>query len=195
MRDTSSFLTDLTTYAAVVVGPQPKASPIRGLQVVRMSTDQAMIVVVHANAAIERILVPIDETIGDDQLHDAAEALAAAWTNHAMGTERAPAPTNDPVIDAVAAMLNESLSEATPEHAVADLYVDGTSSVAGLFDAVEQVKEVLSVLEKQYTVVTLVKDVLDRGAQRRHWLRDRRGTAVRMFVGAGTGRDRRRTCR
>ena len=45
----------------------------------------------------------------------------------------------------------------------AELYVGGASRLAGAFDAVEQVQEVLALLEEQIVVVSLVRDVLDRG--------------------------------
>ena len=37
--------------------------------------------------------------------------------------------------------------------------------MAAAFDAVETVREVLGILEQQYVVVTLLRDVLDRGLQ------------------------------
>ena len=37
--------------------------------------------------------------------------------------------------------------------------------MARAFDAIETVREVLGVLEQQYVVVTLLRDVLDRGLQ------------------------------
>ena len=45
------------------------------------------------------------------------------------------------------------------------VFVGGTSQVARAFDAIETVREVLGVLEQQYVVVTLLRDVLDRGLQ------------------------------
>jgi heat-inducible transcriptional repressor len=41
--------------------------------------------------------------------------------------------------------------------------MDGTARMASAFDAVETVRQVLSILEQQYVVVTLLRDVLDRG--------------------------------
>jgi heat-inducible transcriptional repressor len=50
---------------------------------------------------------------------------------------------------------------AEPEH----LFVGGASRMASAFDAVETVREVLGILEQQLVVVTLLRDVLDRGQQ------------------------------
>ena len=43
------------------------------------------------------------------------------------------------------------------------VFVGGTSRIARAFDATETVRNVLTLLEKQYVVITLIKDVLDRG--------------------------------
>ncbi len=161
LRDTSAFLSQLTHYAAVVVGPPPTNSPVRAMQVVRLATDQAMIVVVHANAAIDRILVPVAEDLADDDLDTAAAAVARVWTSP--GESRALEPSGVEAVDIVAGLLDRALANATESADGPEVYVEGASAVAGLFDAVEKVKEVLLVLEKQYTVVTLVKDVIDRG--------------------------------
>ncbi|MGK2947106.1 MAG: hypothetical protein ACSLFP_00900, partial [Acidimicrobiales bacterium] len=45
------------------------------------------------------------------------------------------------------------------------VFVGGTSQVARAFETIETVREVLGILEQQYVVVTLLRDVLDRGLQ------------------------------
>ena len=68
------------------------------------------------------------------------------------------------VTDAVCAQAAASLTRDAgdgPDH----VFVGGTSQVARAFDAIETVREVLGVLEQQYVVVTLLRDVLDRGLQ------------------------------
>ena len=43
------------------------------------------------------------------------------------------------------------------------VYVGGASWMAGAFDAVEVVRDVLHTLEQQFIVVSLVRDIVDRG--------------------------------
>lgn len=43
------------------------------------------------------------------------------------------------------------------------VYVGGAASMASAFEAVDVVRQVLQTLEQQYLVVTLVRDILDRG--------------------------------
>ena len=53
--------------------------------------------------------------------------------------------------------------------------------MAPAFDAVETVREVLGILEQQYVVVSLLRDVLDRGLQRGDRHRDRHRAAGRVL--------------
>jgi heat-inducible transcriptional repressor len=43
------------------------------------------------------------------------------------------------------------------------VYVGGAASLAGAFDAVDVVRDVLTTIEQQFVVVSLVQDLLDRG--------------------------------
>jgi heat-inducible transcriptional repressor len=74
-----------------------------------------------------------------------------------------PTPTGDAATDAVveaslAALAATGQSE-EPEH----VYVGGASRMATAFEAVETVRGVLTILEQQYVVVSMLRDVLDRG--------------------------------
>jgi len=155
LRDTSAFLAQLTDYASVVVAPPIEVSRVRAIHVVRLAHDQAVIIVVHANAVIDKAMVTIDPDAGDDQL-DAAAALVSA----SRIDERTLTPSSDAVVDDLAGRLLAAI-----EHppAQAQAFVGGASSVAGIFDAVDKVQEVLVVLEKQYLVVSIIRDIIDRG--------------------------------
>jgi len=62
------------------------------------------------------------------------------------------------LVDSAGVVLNP-FSEGDSDH----VFVGGTARMAGAFDAVETVREVLSILEQQLVVVSLMRDVLDRG--------------------------------
>jgi heat-inducible transcriptional repressor len=128
LRDTSSFLAQLTDYASVVVAAPAEASRVRAIHTVRIAEDQAMVVVVHANTAIDKVLVSTE--------------------------------SGDAAVDHLARRLRQAIDRPATE---AQAFVGGTSAVAGLFDAVERVQDVLLVLEKQYLVVSIIRDIIDRG--------------------------------
>ena len=70
--------------------------------------------------------------------------------------------TGDRATGALVAAAVDTLSMAPvedPEH----VYVGGTARMAQAFDAIETVREVLGILEQQFVVVSLLRDVIDRG--------------------------------
>src|SRR3546814_1829605 len=86
------------------------------------------------------------------------------------GTRRGTVPadvalTVDADTDAVVAAVVGVLRRTSPADTAEGVFVGGASRVASAFDAVETVQQVLSVLEEQLVVVTLLRDVVDRGLQ------------------------------
>jgi heat-inducible transcriptional repressor len=126
----------------------------------------ALVVVVLSNGVVEKATLDLAEDV-----QGAAERLSAA-TVHLSSvlvgstlTDLPPVPASgDTLLDdictaAVAAVETGHEQEAEP------VFVGGASRMAAAFDAVETVRQVLSILEQQYVVVTLLRDVIDRGLQ------------------------------
>lgn len=155
LADTSSFLAQLTDYAALVVGPSAEASPARGLQVVQLPNDQVTAVVVHANGTIHRAIVAVDDPVSNRQLAAIEKDLFAAHVER-----RQREPFDDATVEALYQRLDGAIRSSAED---ASVFVGGTSTVAGIFDAMEKVQDVLRVLEKQYLVVTLLRSTIDRG--------------------------------
>jgi heat-inducible transcriptional repressor len=163
LHETSTLLTHLTDYAAVVVGPASyDSSVVRSAQLVSLTPRVALLVVVLANGAIEKRTVDLDEATGDEHIGAASVHLAASTVGRTLSNLGPPPPSGNAAVDQLVADAVASL------HAVASddgeqVFVDGASRMALAFDAVATVRQVLSILEQQYVVVTLLRDVLDRG--------------------------------
>ena len=80
-------------------------------------------------------------------------------------TQVAPvaAPTGDPGTDNVVSAAVDGLRSLGSAEAGDQLFVGGSSRMAAAFDAVDTVRSVLSILEQQLVVVTLLRDILDTG--------------------------------
>jgi heat-inducible transcriptional repressor len=164
LQDTSRLLGDLTTYAGVVVGPGPAEATMRSVQVVGITPTTALLVVVLSNGAVEKHTIELSEAAGEERLGAVTAHLAAHLTGRVRSDLASIPATGDTVTDAVCEHAVASLRDAggaEPDH----VFVGGTSQVAHAFDAIETVREVLGVLEQQYVVVTLLRDVIDRGLQ------------------------------
>jgi heat-inducible transcriptional repressor len=160
LHHTSDLLAHLTHSAAVVLGPPAESSPIRSVQLVRLSTTHATVVVVFANGSVDNEVIDLDESVSDATLTAAGAHLAARLGGATLAQLHQVDPTGDPAVDSVCAAAAAALGHtATDDH----LYVGGASTVAQAFDAVEVVRQVLHTLEQQFVVVSLVRDIVDRG--------------------------------
>ncbi|HEX2849565.1 MAG TPA: heat-inducible transcriptional repressor HrcA [Acidimicrobiales bacterium] len=162
LHDTTRLLSGVTDLAAVVVAPGHEVATIRSVQLVALGHRLALLVVVLSNGVVEKRGVELDEGTGDDRVAGASAHLAGHLVGQQMSTLPEIPPTGDRatddlVTDAVA-RLREG-HDAEPDQ----VFVGGASRMAAAFDAVETVRQVLDILEQQYVVVTLLRDVLDRG--------------------------------
>jgi heat-inducible transcriptional repressor len=163
LQDTSRLLSNLTDYAAVVVGPQQESAPIRSVQLVGLAPRVALLVVVLASGTVEKRTLELGEEVGDERLAAATAHLSRQLIGRSLGTlPDAVAGTGDARTDTVGAAALAALG-AGDDNDADHVWVGGAARMAGAFDAVDTVRQVLSILEQQYVVVTVLQDVLDRG--------------------------------
>jgi len=160
LHHTSDLLTRLTHNAAVVLGPKAEAASIRSVQLVRLSASTATAVFVFGNGGVESELIEIDPETSDAALAAAGAHLAASLTGGTLGDIESIPSTGSSSADAVCRVVGEAILAATTDDQV---YVGGASTVAESFEAVEVVRRVLHTLEQQFVVVSLVRDIVDRG--------------------------------
>ncbi len=157
---TSDLLAHLTHYAAVVVGPNTQSAVVRSVHLVGLSPRLATVVVVLSNGHVQNQSIELSEEISEARLAAATVVLQTAMIGKAVGTISEFAPSGDSDVDRVCAQARSALQTDGDESQV---FVGGAASVANAFDAVDVVRSVLTTLEQQYVVVSLVRDVIDRG--------------------------------
>jgi heat-inducible transcriptional repressor len=165
LHDTSRLLSDLTDYAAVVTAPDADRATIRSVQLVGLTPRHALAVVVLSNGSVDKRGVDLAEDTGDERLAAATAHLSAHLVSVPPGLlpDGVP-PTGDTATDAAVDAALAALRSGAGDEGGA-LYVGGTARMASAFDAVDTVRQVLSILEQQFVVVTVLRDVLDRGMQ------------------------------
>ena len=164
LERTSGLLADLTDCTAMVVGPSHESAVIRSVQLVGLGPRLALVVVVLADGAVQKQSVEFAEEVDEGRLSDAAARLAA----HSLGvslTQVGPtaAGTGDSRTDAVVQTSLTALRALGSTEGAEQLFVGGSSRMAAAFDAVDTVRSVLTILEQQLVVVTLLRDILDTG--------------------------------
>jgi heat-inducible transcriptional repressor len=164
LERTSGLLADLTDCTAMVVGPSHEGAAIRSVQLVGLGSRLALLVVVLADGAVLKQSIELEGDVDEGRLSDAAARLAVL----SLGLPLAQAPpsdsgTGDAVTDAVVGAGLSGMHALAREENADQLFVGGSSRMALAFDAVDTVRSVLTILEQQLVVVTLMRDILDTG--------------------------------
>ncbi len=179
LADTSSLLSAVTGTAAVVVGDATDESTFRSVQLVDLSPGVIMAVAVLSNGLV------LKRTIELGSARPAGSPISAAGTTRV--ADVGPGELADAQALVSAAMAGKSLSDiesvrvepAAPGGELASLavdairdaaeaesqrvFVEGRARIAGSFDARETVEAVLGILEQQFVVVSLLKELIDGG--------------------------------
>jgi heat-inducible transcriptional repressor len=163
LADTSRFLSDLTDYSAVVVRQVADPARIRSVQLVSLAPKVAVVVAVLASGAVDKHTLEWPDEPSESQMAAASSHLAAHLTGEPVGHPVIIPPTEDPVVDRMVQVAEAALSGAAIGDQSSQVYVGGAARMATAFDAVTTIRRVLDILEQQFVLVTLVRDILDRG--------------------------------
>ncbi len=159
----SGLLSDLTSCAAVVVGPSHVTATARSVQLVGMGPRVALLVVVLSDGAVEKRSIEHVEEVSDEQLAVATGILLGGTVGLGLAAAGPFAPIGDPVVDRVVVASAGALADLSAHEDHDQIFVGGPSQLAAAFDAVDTVRTVLAILEQQLVVVSLLRDVLGRG--------------------------------
>jgi heat-inducible transcriptional repressor len=161
LQSTTRLLSNLTDYAAVVVGPSRDDAKIRSVQLVGLASHTALVVVVLDNGVVEKATIDLADELGDERVAIASAHLASCLVGSTLGDATTGA-SGDAQLDDVCTAAITALRAVHSEEP-SPVFVGGTARMAAAFEAVDTVREVLTTLEQQYVVVGLLRDVLDRG--------------------------------
>jgi heat-inducible transcriptional repressor len=162
LEDTTRLLSGLTRYTALVVAPHADRAVVRSVQVVGLHDRVGLLIVVLSTGAVDKHTIELPEGVDDSRLAAATVRLSELVLGRPLDAEVRLGTTGDTVLDGVLEACTRALAPSSPGD-VDDVFVGGTAQMASAFEAVETVREVLSILEQQLVVVTLLQDVLDRG--------------------------------
>jgi heat-inducible transcriptional repressor len=168
LADTSRLLGQLTDNAAIVVGPGHERLVVRSALLVRISPQTALLVIVLSNGAVDKHTITIDVDTSDADIEDASAFIQQHFVDRSVA-QLVPggvglATTGRPAIDGLVAASRELLTDTADDTQGTDqVFVGGAARMVERFEAVEQVRAVLTILEQSFVVVTLLRDVLAHG--------------------------------
>jgi heat-inducible transcriptional repressor len=170
LHETSLLLSRITDHTAVVIGPQADRAKVRSVQLVALAPRVVLAVAVLGNGVVEKVAVDLDDDASEDAIAAANRALNERLGGSSLaapGEGHAPAPpsTGDRAADDLVAAVCDGFREHARESGE-PMYVGGASRIAAgqpAFGSQESVARLLELLERQYVVVTLVRDLIDAG--------------------------------
>ncbi|MPY95119.1 MAG: heat-inducible transcription repressor HrcA [Acidimicrobiia bacterium] len=160
LADTSRLLANLTSYTAVVIGDPVDAASIRSVHLAALDPLTVVEVLVLSNGSVDKRVVELDEVTDEDRVRTAEGLLSAALVGATVARPGPVPPSGDRLVEALTAKALAAFEEPASD---TSLYVGGAAQITTAFNAIETVRAVLSVLEEQFVVVTLLRDILDRG--------------------------------
>ena len=173
LSHTARLLSDLTDWTGVVVSSSPATATVRSVQLIDIASCKVMVLAVMSNGTVEKRVFDTTGDITLEVMADASIRLAervvgctlaelAEVDDSGIVTGDMSAGETDERLDPLLVAALEALSEAAAHH---KMFVGGTDKLAAAFDAVEQLCGVLRLLEQQFAVATLMRDVINSGDQ------------------------------
>jgi heat-inducible transcriptional repressor len=164
LERTSSMLAELTSHAAVVVGPMHGTATILSVQVVALARCVVLVVVVLDDGAVEKATIELDEDVEPSTLEAVSASMRARLEGVALKQVAMAEPLAGPKgVARIVARLEEAVAAMAARREPEQVFIGGSSRLAASFDAVDTVRNVLQILEQQLVVVDLLNDVLQRG--------------------------------
>jgi len=162
LAETSHLLSEVTGTAAVVVGEPTEIATIRSVQLIDLSPRTVLAVMVLSNGVIVKRTVELAEDVDPTMLHAAQRLIGdglADGSRQVLATWQPDPGAPGAELAGAAALALREASEGESQQ----VFVDGRSRIAGSFDARETIEAVLGLLEQQFVVVSLLKELVDGG--------------------------------
>ena len=162
LAQTSTLLSQLTSYTSVVVGAGHGHATVLSAQLVSLDAHHQLVVVIFSDGSVVKHSVHSTEAVAYEEIIEASNQLNALLIGTTLET-RVQLPSRH---DHVATLVREAATALYAEAPVIEgeqVFIGGSSKVAEAFDGVETVRRVLGILEQELLVVSLVQDILDQG--------------------------------
>ena len=166
LRQTATLLSSITDHAAVVFAPALDRSVIRHVELVGLTNQRAMFVVVTDTGRVENHVISLSAPIDDVQLEQASEMLNRIAVGVALddavdtlkdAVDRFPLELREVVENALGAM-GRGLADKGHNR----VYLEGTSTIVDeqKFQDLESVREVIGALEHRRLLLEVLADAL-----------------------------------
>jgi heat-inducible transcriptional repressor len=166
LRQTAALLSHLTDHAAVVFAPVLERSVVRRVELVRLSTSRAMVVLVTDTGIVENHVLQVPDALTDEQLDSASELLNRVVMDQPLDTagniiaqsvEQFPSELRAS-IEAASRALQDDLTQRETDR----VFLEGASTMVDehKFADLETVRQVIGALENRRLLLEVMADAL-----------------------------------
>jgi len=162
LEQTATLLGHLTNYTSVVVGSGHATASILSAQLVSLDARHLLLVTVFSDGAVLKHTVVPSADVSYDTCAEASRQLQALLIGTTL-EQTVQVPSRN---DAVATVVREAVAVLHAQRPTVEgesVYIGGSANVAQAYDTVDTVRQVLSILEQELLVVSLVQDMIDKG--------------------------------
>ncbi len=161
LKATTDLVSDLTRYPAIVLGPGLAGEVVRGIHLVSLGPQVVLVVLVSDSGRVSQEIVHFDEPV-DPVILPEVEARAARMLAESGATDLSVVaatvaemlgPEQRRVFDQVVDLATRSEDDSR------EIYVGGTSKLANTWADLETVNRVLSVLEREAMLLSMLSEV------------------------------------
>jgi heat-inducible transcriptional repressor len=166
LRHTATLLSNLTQHAAVVFAPALDRSTVRPVELVKLATGRAMVVLVTDTGRVENHMLPVPDDISDRQIDALAERLnelsVGAPLESAAGTIDSHLEELPQEIKGLAQTIAKTLRAEHDAKEGERVFLEGASNIVDehKFTDIETVRQVIGALEHRRLVLEVLADAL-----------------------------------
>lgn len=162
LRDTSTLVSEITTYPTVVVGPVDTHESIRDVRLVPLGGTLILAVAIARSGRVYQEFVDVGYSPDKEALDVAERVIAETFSGKALGDSE----LDQPVVADLPAMVRrivspvrEQLSHSAPE--VGEVYVGGSSQMVSLWSDISMVQRLLEMLGEEAALIDLMGNEAD----------------------------------
>jgi len=163
LKETSGLVSDITQLPAVVIGPQADVSRIHAVHLVRLGSTAVLVVTIAETGQVTQHVVTLGFEPTDEQLDEAERVIEGVYAGRDLGEANDDQLLNNADLpDLVRRIIDPVHQEIQHgETSAPQLFVGGTSQLAGLWADLAIVHRMLDLLERDSDVQAILGEPAD----------------------------------
>jgi len=163
LKETSGLVADITQLPAVVIGPQADVDRIHAVHLVRLSASAVLVVTIAETGQVAQHVVTLGFEPTDDQIDEAERVLERVYAGRDLGEAEGDQRLNSGDLpDLVRRIIDPVHHEIQRvEGATPQLFIGGTSQLAGLWADLAIVHHMLDLLERDSDLQAILGESTD----------------------------------